>query len=75
MPQLNKNTNNIQEGIVIESLPNATFKVRLNNGSEILAHLSGRMRMHFIRVLIGDKVKVETSPYDKTKGRITYRGK
>lgn len=74
-PNLNKNIKNIQEGVVTESLPDATFKVRLSDGHEILAHLSGRMRMHFIRVLIGDKVKVELSPYDKTKGRITYRGK
>ncbi|MFC1700665.1 translation initiation factor IF-1 [Patescibacteria group bacterium] len=65
----------MQEGIVIESLPSATFKVRLNNGSEVLAHLSGKMRLNFIKVLLGDTVKVELSPYDKTKGRIVFRGK
>lgn len=69
------NQKNIQEGIVIESLPDATFKVRLGDGSEVLAHLSGRMRLNFIRVLVGDTVKVELSPYDKTKGRIVYRGR
>lgn len=64
-----------QEGLVIETLPGATFKVRLDNDQEILARLSGRMRLHHIRVLIGDRVKVEISPYDKTKGRIVYRSK
>lgn len=64
-----------QEGVVIEALPGATFKVRLDDDQEILAHLSGRMRLHHIRVLIGDRVKVEMSPYDKTKGRIVYRSK
>lgn len=64
-----------QEGMVIESLPGATFRVRLDNGEEVLAHLSGRMRLNFIRVLVGDRVKVEMSPYDQTKGRITYRAK
>ncbi len=63
------------EGIVIETLPNASFKVRLDDGREILAHLSGRMRLNFIRVLMGDRVKVEMSPYDETKGRIVYRNK
>lgn len=71
----NKNTKNIQDGVVIESLPGATFKVRLSSGSEVLAHLSGKMRMHYIKVLLGDSVKVELSPYDTTKGRIIYRGK
>ena len=65
----------IQEGVVIEALPGATFKVRLDDNKEILAHLAGRMRLHHIRVLIGDRVKMEVSPYDKTKGRIVYRNK
>jgi len=64
-----------QEGTVIESLPGAAFRVRLDDGREILAHLSGRMRLNFIRVLLGDRVKVEMSPYDQTKGRIVYRSK
>ncbi|NLI68840.1 MAG: translation initiation factor IF-1 [Bacilli bacterium] len=63
------------EGVVTETLPNAMFKVELENGHEILAHVSGKIRMHFIRILPGDKVKVELSPYDLTKGRITYRYK
>ena len=63
------------EGKVIESLPNATFRVELENGHKILAHISGKMRMHFIRILPGDKVTVEMSPYDLSKGRITYRSK
>lgn len=61
------------EGTVIESLPNATFKVQIAEGHEILAHLSGKMRKNFIKVLPGDRVTVELSPYDLTKGRITYR--
>ena len=61
------------EGKVIEPLPNAMFRVELENGHRILAHISGKMRMHFIKILPGDKVKVELSPYDITKGRITYR--
>ncbi|MFY0674548.1 MAG: translation initiation factor IF-1 [Bacteroidia bacterium] len=64
-----------QDGEVIEALPNAMFRVELENGHEILAHISGKMRMHYIRILPGDKVKVEMSPYDLTKGRITYRYK
>lgn len=60
-------------GEVVESLPAATFKVRLESGHEILAHLSGKMRMFNIRILPGDKVKIEMTPYDLTKGRITYR--
>ena len=60
---------------VLESLPNAMFKVELDNGHVILAHISGKMRMHFIRILPGDKVTVEMSPYDLTRGRITYRFK
>jgi translation initiation factor IF-1 len=63
------------DGEVLETLPNTTFKVRLENGHEILAHISGRMRKNYIRILAGDKVKVELTPYDLTKGRITYRGK
>jgi translation initiation factor IF-1 len=63
------------DGIITEILPNTTFKVRLENGHEILAHISGKMRMNFIRILQGDKVTVELSPYDLTKGRITYRYK
>ncbi len=73
MPQLKETIT--QEGVVIETLPGATFKIRLDENKEILAHLSGRMRLHHIRVLIGDRVKVEMSPYDKTKGRIVYRSK
>lgn len=63
------------EGTVIEPLPNAMFRVELKNGHRILAHISGKMRMHFIRILPGDKVKVELSPYDLTRGRIVYRYK
>jgi len=63
------------EGTVIETLPNTMFKVQLENGHEILAHISGRMRKNYIRILAGDSVKVELTPYDLTKGRITYRGK
>lgn len=63
------------EGTVIETLPNAMFKVELENGHNVLAHVSGKIRMHFIRILPGDKVTVELSPYDLTKGRITYRYK
>ncbi len=63
------------EGTVLESLPNAMFKVELENGHKVLAHVSGKMRMHFIKILPGDKVKMELSPYDLTRGRITYRAK
>ncbi len=63
------------EGIVKETLPNAMFKVELPNGHTILAHISGKLRMNFIRILPGDKVTVEMSPYDLTKGRITWRSK
>lgn len=63
------------EGTVVEALPNATFKVKLPNDHEILAHISGKLRMNFIRILPGDKVTVEMSPYDLTKGRITWRSK
>lgn len=62
------------EGTVIEPLPNAMFRVELANGHKVLAHISGKMRMHYIKILPGDKVKVELSPYDLTRGRITYRG-
>ena len=63
------------EGTVVELLPNAMFRVQLETGHKVLAHISGKMRMHFIRILPGDKVKVELSPYDLTRGRITYRAK
>ncbi len=63
------------DGIVKEPLPNAMFKVTLENGHEVLAHISGKMRMHFIKILPGDKVKLEISPYDLSRGRITYRTK
>ena len=63
------------EGTVAEALPNAMFRVELDNGHKVLAHISGKIRMHFIRILPGDKVKVELSPYDLTRGRITYRCK
>jgi translation initiation factor IF-1 len=63
------------EGTVVEPLPNAMFRVSLDNGHRVLAHISGKMRMHFIRILPGDRVKVELSPYDLTRGRITYRAK
>lgn len=63
------------EGTVLEALPNAMFQVELENGHKILAHISGKLRMHFIRILPGDKVTVEISPYDLTKGRITWRSK
>lgn len=63
------------EGVVEEALPNAVFKVKLENDHQVLAHVSGKMRMHFIRILPGDKVQVELSPYDLSRGRITYRYK
>ena len=63
------------EGVVLEALPNATFKVELPNGHKVLAHISGKLRMNFIRILPGDKVTMELSPYDLTRGRITWRGK
>ncbi len=62
-------------GTIIENLPNAMFRVELENGHKVLAHISGKMRMHFIKILPGDKVTVELSPYDLTRGRITYRFK
>ena len=63
------------EGVVVESLPNTTFQVDIGNGHMILAHISGKLRMNFIRILPGDKVTVEVSPYDLTRGRITWRSK
>ena len=63
------------EGTVLETLPNASFRVKLGNDHEILAHISGKMRMHYIRILPGDKVLLELSPYDLNRGRITYRYK
>ena len=64
-----------QDGTIREALSNAMFRVELENGHEIIAHISGKMRMHYIKILPGDRVKLETSPYDLTKGRITYRYK
>lgn len=61
------------EGVVVDALPNAMFKVKLETGHEVLAHISGKMRMNYITILTGDKVQVELSPYDMTRGRITYR--
>ena len=63
------------EGTVVETLPNTNFKVELENGRQILAHISGKLRMNYIKILPGDKVKVELSPYDLTRGRITWRAK
>jgi translation initiation factor IF-1 len=63
------------EGTVLETLPNAMFRVELENKHQVLAHISGKMRMHFIKILPGDKVTVELSPYDLSRGRITYRAK
>ena len=64
-----------QDGVVVESLSNANFRVELENGHIIMAHISGKMRMNYIKILVGDKVKLEMSPYDLTKGRITFRYK
>ncbi|MGA3084948.1 MAG: translation initiation factor IF-1 [Thermodesulfobacteriota bacterium] len=63
------------EGTVVETLPNAMFRVKLDNGHRVLAHISGKMRMHFIKILPGDRVTLELSPYDFNRGRITYRSK
>jgi translation initiation factor IF-1 len=63
------------DGVITDTLPNANFRVKLDNGVEILAHISGKMRMHYIKILVGDRVTVEMSPYDLSKGRITYRYK
>ena len=65
----------VLEGTIVESLPNAMFRVELENSHKVLAHISGKMRMHYIRILPGDKVQVELTPYDLTRGRITYRYK
>lgn len=70
-----KQTSIEQDGIVIESLGNAMFRVSLENGHVILAHISGKMRMHYIKILTGDRVKVDMSPYDLSRGRITFRYK
>ena len=64
-----------QEGVIVETLPNAMFKVELENGHVIIAHISGKMRMNYIKILPGDRVKVEMAPYDLTKGRISFRYK
>ncbi len=64
-----------QDGTIVEALSNAMFRVELQNGHEVIAHISGKMRMHYIKILPGDKVRIEMSPYDLTKGRITWRGK
>jgi len=63
------------EGVVVEALPNAMFRVELDNGHKVLAHISGKLRMHYIKILPGDRVTVEVSPYDWSRGRITYRYK
>ncbi len=63
------------EGVIVEALPNATFKVKLSNGHIITAHISGKLRQHYIKIILGDSVKLEMSPYDLTKGRITWRSK
>ena len=65
----------VLEGVVVEPLPNAMFRVELENGHKVLAHISGKMRMHYIRILPGDRVQVELTPYDLARGRITYRYK
>ena len=70
-----KQSSNEKDGTILESLSNAMFRVELENGVQIIAHISGKMRMHYIKILPGDKVKVEMSPYDLTKGRIVFRYK
>mgnify|MGYP000533645540 CR=1 FL=1 len=72
---MSKQSNIQQDGEVTDSLPNAMFKVKLEGGHELIAHIAGKMRMHYIKILPGDRVKVEMSPYDLTKGRIVYRYK
>jgi translation initiation factor IF-1 len=81
-PRTNRNSRSVAkddvievEGTVIEPLPNAMFRVELENGHKVLAHISGKMRMHYIRILPGDRVKVELSPYDLSRGRVVYRYK
>ena len=75
LQRMSKDDSIEMEGTVLETLPNTTFRVKLDNGHVITAHISGRMRKHYIRILTGDKVKVEMTPYDLTKVRITYRMK
>jgi translation initiation factor IF-1 len=70
-----KEDNIEMEGVVVETLPNTTFRVKLDNGHIVLAHISGRMRKNYIRILTGDRVTVQITPYDLSKGRITYRGR
>ncbi|ANQ51008.1 translation initiation factor IF-1 [Flammeovirga yaeyamensis] len=70
-----KQSNITQDGTIVEALSNAMFRVELKNGHQVVAHISGKMRMHYIRILPGDKVRLEMSPYDLTKGRIVYRYK
>lgn len=72
-PQVEKEKGIVFEGVIEEALPNAMFRVKLDNGHTIIAHVSGKMRIHFIKLLPGDRVKVEMTPYDLTKGRIIYR--
>jgi len=72
---MKNNKASIKQGRVIEALPSANFRVQLDDGKEILAHLSGKLRIFRIKILLGDKVSVETSPYDEKRGRIVYRGK
>ena len=64
-----------QDGIIVEALSNAMFRVELDNGHKVLAHISGKMRMHFIKILPGDRVTIELSPYDLSRGRVTFRAK
>jgi len=70
---MSKQTSIVQDGVILEALSNAMFRVQLENGHELIAHISGKMRMHYIKILPGDKVKLEMSPYDLSKARITYR--
>ncbi|MBK8846759.1 MAG: translation initiation factor IF-1 [Bacteroidetes bacterium] len=72
---MSKQTSIEQDGTITEALSNAMFRVELENGHQLIAHISGKMRMHYIKILTGDKVKVEISPYDLSKGRITFRYK
>ncbi|MCX5778585.1 MAG: translation initiation factor IF-1 [Endomicrobiales bacterium] len=72
---MNKEEKLLVDGKILESLPNAMFRVEIDGGHKVLAHICGKMRMHYIKILPGDKVKVELSPYDLTRGRITYREK
>ena len=75
MTRTTKEDKILVEGVILEALPNAMFRVAIEGGHKILAHICGKMRMHYIKILPGDKVKVELSPYDLTRGRITYREK